>query len=78
MKDFIDDIKSGFDTLPNILSIAIFMGLLGAIFFGIDGGIYFIVSIVGIWAVVFILLPFAVLILDGINYILDPKKSKKK
>lgn len=78
MKDFIDDIKSGFDALPNILSIAIFMGLLGGIFFGIDGSIYFIVSIVGIWAVVFILLPFIVLVLDSINYILDPKKSKKK
>lgn len=85
MKDFIEDIKDGFDVLPKILSFAIIIGLLSMIFFGLDGFLWSLVGILGGWAVIFILLPFVVLVLDGINYLFDkidkwnknPPKKKK-
>lgn len=83
MKDFIEDIKDGFDVLPKILSFAIIIGLLSMIFFGLDGFLWCLVGILGGWAVIFILLPFVVLVLDGINYLFDKidkwnKKTPKK
>ncbi|MBQ1996911.1 MAG: hypothetical protein II238_00505 [Alphaproteobacteria bacterium] len=78
MKDFIDDIKDAFDVLPKVLSIAIIMGFIAMFFFGLDGFISFFVGILGIWALIFILLPLVVLILDCTNHVLDPEKSKKK
>lgn len=85
MKDFIEDIKDGFDVLPKILSFAIIIGLLSMIFFGLDGFLWSLVGILGGWAVIFILLPFVVLVLDSINYLFDkidkwnknPPKKKK-
>lgn len=78
MKNFVDDIKNAFDVLPKVLSIAIIMGFIAMLFFGLDGFISFFVGVLGIWVLVFILLPFIVLVLDGANRVLDPQKSSKK
>lgn len=78
MKEFIDNIKNAFNVLPEYLVILIIICCIVGTFNGIDAVFDVFVVLLSAWAVIFIGLPFVVLILDTINRIfgLVPKDKK--
>lgn len=76
MKDFIDTVKSGFDSLPEFLSIIIILCFFILLLFGIEPAIDSFIILIGCWAIIFIGLPGIILILDIINRIFGLKNEE--
>lgn len=76
-KDFVDDIKNAFKILPEYLPIVIFLSFVFGTFYGAFYGLETFLVFLGIWALVFILLPFFIFILGITNHIFSLEKDNK-
>lgn len=77
MKEFIDNIKDGFECLPQYLAVTITICLIAGIINGIDSAFDFFVMLFYIWLAIFIGIPCVFLLLDTINRIFGLKTNKK-
>lgn len=79
MKDFVEDIKAGFRDLPRFLPPVIIL-CWGAVVFGggVNAALNILIVCLGVWAVIFIVFPFVVLILGTINRIFGLEETNKK
>lgn len=76
-KDFFNDIKYAFKVLPEYLPIVIFLSFVFGAFYGAFYGLETLLVFLGIWALVFILLPFFIFILGITNHIFGLEKDNK-
>ena len=77
MKDFKDDIKNAFEVFPEYLLIIAGLCLIIAVFYGISDALNSFLFLLGVWAIIFIGLPLAVLVLEIINRIFGLESPKK-
>lgn len=78
IKEFTDDVKDGFHALPEYLVPIIVLCLLLNLFYGADEAINAFLVLLGVWAIIFVLLPLVGLLLDAINHVFGLKELDNK